>query len=727
MEIAKPDDLRADSPLTDPKDDLLGYAPFAKDLAKSIAEMIPSDGFVMAIFGEWGSGKTTALNFVESYLLEMDDTKRPLIVHFNPWWYSGPEQLLIAFFDSLKTQLGRGRAPEDYLGLLDDLATALEHTPVDAVRSAGVWARFLLRLSGRKSPDARAAKEKLVERLRKDKKRIVIIIDDVDRLYAEELREVFRLIRSVADLPYVLYLLAMDRNAVVGSLVEAGFKDGEQYLEKIVQLGRDLPPPFEHQHRELFYGGLRSILGNDWDNLQNDDRWEGQQWSSWATMSAFINTPRRVHRLLNDLRVTYPLVRGQVNLVDFVLWRFLRLFAPVDSQAAIDEPAMFVSDPQAELLQSVRAELRETSDPKKEFHDARQRTVTATHSQKLAIDEILVYLFPRLWGIVGPPKSDAELVFKQPPHDLGRWVREMRICAGYDNFAVYSRGEAVPWLAMASDINELMALDHVEIGRKLLEFADVAEPGAESKARRILFYLPLFVEAMSESQAKNMVLALLHKGDDLLLKVGEYATYGGMMKDSLWNTQALIFSLVQRLRSQDDRGNLLRKGATEGKALSIIVAVIRSIEAASAQRESAKQGVFLLEQQYVDELVQLARKRLRDAASSGDLIDCPNLKWVVTIWHHWEPQQAADWVLSIAQQPAHLARILESLAFWPTEKTIGHRSDWFGLDNLSPIVEPSKIIEQVRALDKRMSLSETQAKAREAFIREFEARESDHD
>ncbi|MBD2693117.1 hypothetical protein [Anabaena catenula] len=38
--------LSADNPLTNPKDDKLGYAPFAENLAKSICQMSPP-GFVI--------------------------------------------------------------------------------------------------------------------------------------------------------------------------------------------------------------------------------------------------------------------------------------------------------------------------------------------------------------------------------------------------------------------------------------------------------------------------------------------------------------------------------------------------------------------------------------------------------------------------------------------------------------------------------------------------------
>ena len=83
----------ADAPLTDPEKDQLEYAPFAKMLAKSIASMPSGDGLVMAINGPWGCGKSTVLNFVEHYLNQEPFKDKVNLIRFNPWWFSGHEDL----------------------------------------------------------------------------------------------------------------------------------------------------------------------------------------------------------------------------------------------------------------------------------------------------------------------------------------------------------------------------------------------------------------------------------------------------------------------------------------------------------------------------------------------------------------------------------------------------------------------------------------------------------
>jgi predicted KAP-like P-loop ATPase len=97
-----------DRPGTNPeRDDQLGYASFAKNLAQAIARITPTDGLVIALYGPWGSGKSTVLNFVESYLARENDSGIPTVVKFNPWWFADRNDLIRTFFDQLLGQLAR--------------------------------------------------------------------------------------------------------------------------------------------------------------------------------------------------------------------------------------------------------------------------------------------------------------------------------------------------------------------------------------------------------------------------------------------------------------------------------------------------------------------------------------------------------------------------------------------------------------------------------------------
>ena len=76
----------ADKPIKTEEEDLLGRSFFSKQLAKALYECDASDGLVIGLFGEWGSGKTSVLNMTmnEVKKLGRDDEKKPVIMKFSP-------------------------------------------------------------------------------------------------------------------------------------------------------------------------------------------------------------------------------------------------------------------------------------------------------------------------------------------------------------------------------------------------------------------------------------------------------------------------------------------------------------------------------------------------------------------------------------------------------------------------------------------------------------------
>lgn len=101
-------ELKYDTPLADPKHDNLGRKDFSQMLAKSIIGLDANEGFVYSIYGPWGSGKSTVINFVEHYLREHNKKadNKIVVFKFNPWMFSGSENLTHIFLDQLRLRLG---------------------------------------------------------------------------------------------------------------------------------------------------------------------------------------------------------------------------------------------------------------------------------------------------------------------------------------------------------------------------------------------------------------------------------------------------------------------------------------------------------------------------------------------------------------------------------------------------------------------------------------------
>ena len=122
--------LSPDFAETDPARDELGYAPLAKNIALGIGNLCPPEGIVMAITGGWGVGKTTTINFVKHYLKTHGAPVK--VVDFNPWWFSGHEDLVHRLIQSLTYGVDTDTPQKlELVAAFSDLSQILETSPIE--------------------------------------------------------------------------------------------------------------------------------------------------------------------------------------------------------------------------------------------------------------------------------------------------------------------------------------------------------------------------------------------------------------------------------------------------------------------------------------------------------------------------------------------------------------------------------------------------------------------
>ncbi|MDP2949109.1 MAG: P-loop NTPase fold protein [Chloroflexota bacterium] len=327
----------ADRPITTLEQDRLGRARFAEHIAAQILKYSDPACLVVALYGRWGSGKTSLLNLIEAQIREGAPVRgpAPIVLRFNPWHFAATDQLIAMFFRDVRIALGlrdRGKAGQQLGRLLETLAVVL---------SAGESLPGLASL-GRPSKIATLSakgltqmmKDKTLEQLRAEiykhmmklEKRLVVMIDDLDRLEPDSMLLMLRLIRLSADMPNTTYVLAFDRGPVASALDKAypGI-GGQAYLEKIAQVALDIPRATPQQLETLFLEGLQNAVG--------DTSWEEEEQDRWRELylgglRRFILTPRDVIRCLNGIKLNFPMVRGEVNAIDFITLEVIRTFNP---------------------------------------------------------------------------------------------------------------------------------------------------------------------------------------------------------------------------------------------------------------------------------------------------------------------------------------------------------------------------------------------------------------
>ena len=318
----------ADAPIRSLSEDRLGRRPFAQALAAEVMAAPAARGFVMGLTGPWGSGKTSILNMTVDAIGD-----QAVVVQFNPWMFSGTEALVSSFFAEIGKQLAGKEAK--LKGIAAKLATYGQLlSPLAAVVGAGTAvqgaASALAALSA--APSVFEQHQELRALLEGLDKRLVVVVDDVDRLRPDEVLDIVRLVRLVGDFPNTLYLLAFDRHRVEECLGEGNAERGRAYLEKIVQVTHDVPAARQPDVTAMFITGLAPIL----DDLPAGPFDAGD----WQNLLAFVIrpllvTPRHVQRLLGSLSMTMRLVGDEVALADLIGIETVRVLHPALFEALV--------------------------------------------------------------------------------------------------------------------------------------------------------------------------------------------------------------------------------------------------------------------------------------------------------------------------------------------------------------------------------------------------------
>ena len=319
------DYLDLDQPAKSREQDRLGRRSLTEAIAQQIRSVAAEHGFTVAIVGEWGSGKTSLLNMVKE-TLEAEDSEI-VILEFNPWLFGGATELVSRFFSELGAQLGRDRFKrhKEAAGALLELGELLApHAPVPGASIVSAIFSCLTR-SIRRSKSLLAIRDSLTEALQESRSKVLVLIDDIDRLEGSETRELFRLIRLTSDLPNVIFLLAFDRRRVARCLSECE-TEGRQYLDKIVQVSYDIPIVRQEVLPGLFFNWLKDLI--EGQNLTRLDRLVWQQ-VFYDIIRPLLGNVRDVKRYLHSISVTLETVGKEVALADVLGLEAIRVLRPL--------------------------------------------------------------------------------------------------------------------------------------------------------------------------------------------------------------------------------------------------------------------------------------------------------------------------------------------------------------------------------------------------------------
>ena len=349
-----------DRPVQNISQDELGFDAPAKKLAEAILQSASPEGFVIGLEGVWGSGKSSLINLIAKNLKAVNSA--PEIVHFSPWLISSRDALLSQLFGEIagaadaildakstsaemeKNATGKkiniadksrlGDQIEKYGNYLAWAGTAAKVAGLVGVPLASGIGDTLEKIGNEGSSLVRKTplndqREAIKSELRKLDRRIIVFIDDLDRLEPKDVGEVVRLVRAVGDFPNVVYVLSYSRDILAKNLAKAfSLSEEDRYIDKIVQVTFRVPQPESFALRRLFRAGVEELFPDYIANATTGtdisagerirDAIDGQGGSS-------LQTPRDVKRALNALRLYAGASLDNIDLGDLIWLQLIRL------------------------------------------------------------------------------------------------------------------------------------------------------------------------------------------------------------------------------------------------------------------------------------------------------------------------------------------------------------------------------------------------------------------
>lgn len=332
--------MRNDSPIRVRAHDRLERYPFAKQVAEGLIHGYQQEreALVVGIHGPWGSGKSSLINLlvkvIEQHYHQTEDALG-IILKFNPWMFSGQQELQLIFLRELaarlyaKTEEAKQIAQQvsQLLGRLEALAkpiTSLVPYYGGMVQQAIGFGKKATEQLGNPQ-DVESLKKKIDKALQESKIRLYITIDDIDRLTFAEIEHIFQLVKLNANFANTVFILAYDQEVVVNALDQKFAKRGQQYLEKIVQVDYGLPKVNRYTLKKLLKEQMGEML-EALDIAYKLDELIEEQPQLWEGIEAYIRTVRDINRYVNAVQLRLVGVWQTINLLDFMGLEVLRVF-----------------------------------------------------------------------------------------------------------------------------------------------------------------------------------------------------------------------------------------------------------------------------------------------------------------------------------------------------------------------------------------------------------------
>jgi len=694
-----------DQPIKTYKQDLLGRKNFACSLSDTILNYESKDSIVVALYGDWGSGKSSIVNMIVEHTLNSSEkftNNKPIIINFNPWNYSDQNQLLAQFFEEMSNVLERedyaknaievGKKLKAYANFFKPLALIPTIAPIASLieevlkrvgEASSSWGEL-------KSNNLNSIKSEISELLSKETRKIIVVIDDIDRLNDVEIRQIFQLVKSLGDFPNTIYLLAFDKKVVEKALEKVQEGKGSDYLEKVVQI------PFEIPH--ISKSDVEKILFVQLDDLIKDvpeDKFDSAYWGNiyHSGLKYFFRNIRDVTRFINLLRFGFGILRNEVNVIDFLAITAIEVFEPEIYYGIRDNDDIFVGVFRDSMFSSRRVEIEQAKQRCDEIISRRKKI------DEGKLKELLKRMFPKLESIYDNLSYGSD--------SLSNWRRELRICSPnlfhtYFRFSVpkdeISQGECQTIMMLSSDLNLLAeALLNYNQNNRIMRLLERLEDYAE--------------DGVPRDNIENFIRVFMDLGDFFPNEYTGMFTITAQMR-----LYRISRKLLNRIEIQEIRFEILRNAIA--KATQSIETAAYCVSSLIYKEE--EQNDLNLDQKQLEKLKKLVASKIKSWADESKLRKHEGLPYLLFRWIDFGGEKDVSKFISTTTKKDDglinfITRFLSRTHSYGASDYVARTSPRLDIDSIEKLIQVKKIEKRLRAIASSSKFTELEEQERTAL------------
>lgn len=212
--------------------DLLNRKSIINQLYNTIINCEPATNFTIGLNGKWGSGKTTIIKNVLRIMNDNDLLDNYVIVNFNPWKYDDEKVILKAFLNEILNNIQFSIDESTKETLIQDVINVVFDSKIASLGN-------LLNKEFKKLNTEPEISSVVNNYLLNNDKKMLIIIDNLDRIDSEKAFFLIKCIDSIIKFKKTINILLYDED-IIDEILDQKFNNGKKYMNKLVQLKIDV-------------------------------------------------------------------------------------------------------------------------------------------------------------------------------------------------------------------------------------------------------------------------------------------------------------------------------------------------------------------------------------------------------------------------------------------------------------------------------------------------------